>query len=205
MKQSVKNIFSKDYQNKLKELYRKGIEEIWTKDSSMVDWEMKQITFIVPICGGKYMIELTKPHIETDFWFGESDCGQGPSHDENRKTMNTVEFMLEDYFMEHNLSSIDNTIEKLKDIIAGKSEMKAQHYVHYYRSPENTPIHGFNFWHPYYGSSVSSEGWDLEKEDVKLILEAYKLQREKFEKRLNTYLKKYGTKTMRVSSYWMDR
>ena len=204
MKQSL-NIFSKEYQNELKSKWEKGITAVWGEGSSMIPWEMKQITYIVPICGGKYMIELTKPQIITDFYFGYSDMGQGPSYDENNKNMNTVRFMIEDYFKEQNLGDIDRMIKHLQEIISGKSSLKAHHYVHYYHSPEDTPIHGLNLWDPWHGSGVSTESWELDINDVKLILEAYKLQREKFEKRLNTYLKKYGTKNLRVSSYWIDR
>lgn len=205
MKQSANNVFSKESQNELKVLWRKGIEDVWKGDSSMVEWEMKQLTYIIPICGGKYMIELTKPSITTEFWFGESDCGQGPSHDENNVNMNTVRFMIEDYFMDYNLKSIDKMINNLKDIINGKTEMKAQHYIHYYGCPENSPIHGLCFWDPWHGNSVSGESWDLDKNDVELVLKAYELQRERFVKRLEGYLKKYGAKKLRVCSYWIDR
>ena len=154
MKKSV-NIFSKEYQNELRSKWEEGIKEIWDKDSDMVKWEMKQVTFIIPICGGKYMVELTKPHIETEFYFGESDCGQGPSHDENNRRMNSVRFMIEDYFKESNMSSIDRTIKQLKDVINGKSNLKVHHYVHYYRSPEK----GYRYQCLHHGVFCNSPQW----------------------------------------------
>ena len=205
MKQGISGIFSKEYQNKLKTRYEAGLHDVWGKDSNMIDWSMKQITYLVPICGGKYIVELTKPAIETEFWFGESDCGQGPSPEENTRNMNFVRLTIEDYFMNRNLRGIDENINRLNEIIAGNSNYKVKHYIHYWSSPEDTPIHGFCFEHPWYGSSVSGESWDLDIEDVKMLLEAYKLQRERFVKRLEAYLKRFGSSKLHISSYWIDR
>lgn len=204
MKKSI-DIFSKDYQNYLKSRWEEGITEVWGTGSKMIPWEMKQITYIVPICGGKYMIELTKPSIETDFYFGESDCGQGPSYSENRKIMNKVELTLREYFLNKNLSGINKTISDLKDIIKGKSNITVKHFIHYYNSPENTPIHGITFYNPWYGCGVSGETYDLDIKDVKNILKAYELQKERFVTRLEAYLKKYGTTKLGIHSYWIDR
>lgn len=202
MKKTV-DIFSKKSQDSLKEIFRSSLQQVYSKDSSMVDYCMKQVTFLVPICNGKYIVELTKPNIETEFWFGESDMGQGRSHEENSGLMNFIHRNIEDYFVSENLSSIDNTIQKIKDVIAGKSTLSARHHKYYNRCP-NSVIHDVYFenpWDAWYGK----DGEDLSKADLKVLLDAYKLQREKFNKRLETYLKKYGRKHLRVSSYWIDR
>lgn len=205
MKQNVNNIFSKENQNNLKARYCEGLKEVWKNDQKMIDWCMKQITFLVPICDGKYIVELTKPTIKTDFWFGESDCGQGPSHDENIKNMNSARFIIKDYFINENIKGIDDTINNLKDIINGNSILTAKHFIHYYNSSEDSPIHGFCFHHPWHGNSVSGQTWDLNIEDVKNILEAYKLQRERMITRLESYIKRFSTKKIGVHSYWIDR
>ena len=203
MKKNI-DIFSKDYQKQLKERYSIALEDVWKKDSKMIDWAMKQITFIAPICDGKYLIEFTKPNIETEFWFGESDCGQGFSHDENNKRMNKVRLTLEEYFINKNMESINNEINTIKNILNGKSSNKAKHYLQYWNSPVDSPIHDFTIESPYYGSGVSGETYDISNKDLKIILKALELNKERFMTRLVSYLKKYGTKKIRVSSYWLD-
>lgn len=37
------------------------------------------------------------------------------------------------------------------------------------------------------------------------LIKAYEWAKAQFEKRLNTYLKKYGTSKMRCGTYWRDR
>jgi hypothetical protein len=204
MKKNI-DIFSKDYQKQLKERYSIGLKDVWKKDSKMIDWEMKQITFIAPICDGKYLINFTKPHIETEFWFGESDMGQGLSHDENNKRMNGVMLNIEQYFIDKNMEGINDEINTIKNILSGKSSYKAKHYLHYYSCPVDSPIHGFTIESPYYGSGVSGETYDISNKDLKIILKALELNKERFMTRLVSYLKKYGTKKLHVRSYWIDR
>ena len=207
---NISKIFSKEYQKELRSRYEEGLKEVWKNrktgepDMDMVNYCLKNTTYYIPICGGKYIVELSKPNIESEFWFGESDCGQGPSHEENQQNMNTARFMIEDYFMERNLSGIDDMLEKLNKIKSGKTELKLKHYVHYCSCPENSPCHGITIWHPWYGCSVSGETFDIDENDIDVIIEAYKLHREKFVKRLETYLKRFSDK-LSVHSYWMDR
>lgn len=203
----IKNrIFKKASQNELKDRFVVGLEEVYGKDSKMVNWCLKQIAYLVPICSGKYIIELSKPSIETEFWFGESDMGQGPSHEENTSTMKHVRSNIVDYFINKNLSSIDDMIDKIKAIINDTTySLKAKHYINYYKSSDDSPIHGFVIENINYGySSVNGETWDVEKKDLKTILEAYQLLKKDFKNRLETYIKKYGTRKMYVHSYWMD-
>lgn len=204
----IKNhLFKKNYQNELKVRYEEGLHDVWKKDSKMIAWEMKQIAYLIPICGGKFIIELSKPKIENEFWFGESDMGQGLSHEENAKRMTRVNSNIIDYFIEKNLEDIEDTITKLHNIIDGKSlNLKPKHYIYYYSCPKDSPIHGFTIENTNYAwSGVNGETWDVEKKDLKNILDAYILLKQDFEKRLETYIKKYGTSKMHVRSYWIDR
>lgn len=209
MKQSksINKVFSKEYQNMLKLQWENALKEIYGNDPKMIKWCMSNISYLVPICGGKYIVELSKPNITSEFWFGESDMGQGPSHEENNKIMNNVRMSIEDYFKEENLSGIDNDMSKIKDIIAGKSNLTINHYLNYYRSNKDSVIHTFNFYNPYscYAADCKPTGSvEMEKKDMKLLLEAYKLHRERFETRLDAYLKKYRNK-LHIRSYWIDR
>lgn len=202
MKKTV-DIFSKTFQDSLKANYRSELEKIYVKDNKMIDWCMKQITVLVPICGGKHIIELTKPSIETDFWFGYSDMGQGCSYEENNGRMEFVRRNVEDYFYNENLSGIDKMIENIKKILNGKSTMVARHHHYYYKTSPDSLIHSFHIEHPW--DNAYKDSIEMNKSDLKIMLKAYEVQREKFVKRLETYLKKYGSKHLHVSSYWIDR
>ena len=48
--------FSKENQKKLKERYAEALHELWKGDKSMVDYGLKSIVYLVPICNGKYII-----------------------------------------------------------------------------------------------------------------------------------------------------
>lgn len=202
MKKTV-DIFSKTFQDSLKAMYRSELEKVYSKDNKMVDWCMKQITVLVPICGGKHIIELTKPSIETDFWFGYSDMGQGCSYEENNGRMEFVRRNVEDYFYNENLSGIDKMIEDIKKVLNGKSTMVARHHHYYYKTSPESLIHSFYLERPW--DNAYNDSVEMSKSDLKIMLKAYEVQREKFVKRLETYLKKYGSKHLHVSSYWIDR
>lgn len=203
MKQTLNKIFSKEVQNELKARYEVGLQEVYKKDSDMIPWCLKQVVLFVPICGGKYIVTLDKPSIQSEFWFGESDCGQGPSHEENVKHMNGVRFMIEDYFMEVNLSGIDRRIEALKESLKECPDKTVRHFVHYWRSSADSPIHDFRIYN-YYETQYEKDSMEMGKEDIELLLEAYDIFRAKFQKRLETYLKRFSNK-LHVRSYWMDR
>ena len=202
----IVDFFSKEFQNELKVKYEEACKDVWGKDTKMVDYEMKNIVCLIPICDGKSVICLNKPTIEKEFWFGESDMGQGPSHEDNCKRMNYVHLTLKDYFMNENLSKVDDMINKIKDAINDKSCYVPKRFAYYYKCPDDHFIQSFGFENPYNGYRIcTGNSYELSKNDLKIILEGYKFYREKFVKRLESYLKKYGTSKMSVRSYWIDR
>ena len=201
---SEKLIFEKPYQDKLKVKYNKALEEAWKGDERMVKYDMNQIAYLVPICNGNYIIKISKVKLDKDFYFGYSDIGQGLSFEENTKRMDEFKKNIEQNFKEKNLSTIDSMIKQLEEIICGHSSIKAMHFVQYYNCPENSILHDFGFDDPWRGRSFTGKGFDLDLRDLKLILEGYKLLREYTIKKINGYLKRYGTNKIYVSSYWID-
>jgi len=207
---TIKKYFTKESQKELKEMLKSELQIVWTGkkglDSKMVDYGLKTNAYVVPICNGKYILDLDKQKIETEFWFGESDMGQGPSHDENTERMERVKDNFEDYFLDKNLSSINNTIQKLEDILHDKSYLNVCHYLPYYSSKEDSILRGFGFYSEYGPYNRKPEGGiDFSKEDVKILLTAYKIYKEDFTKKLFSYLKRYGLKKLHIHSYWIDR
>ena len=189
----------------LKEKYLIGLGDIWKNDQKMIDYNMKNLAYVIPICKGNVFLEIGKQKIETEFWFGESDCGQGLSHDENSKRMKNVRDNFEDYFINENLSSVNRTIDTLKEIIKGSTYKKATHYTHYWKGPKDSPIHDWSFYDDYHNTKPNCKCEDLSIEDLKIILTGYQLFKEDFTKKLYTYLRKYGLTKLHIRSYWIDR
>lgn len=205
----IKNrlIFEKEYQDKLKIRYSNGLIPIWKGDHKMIDYCMRTILYLVPICGGKFIIPIEKTNIEKDFVFGESDLGQGPSPEENQKIMDSVRKNLPEYFKNRNLRTWNSIIASIEEILDGVTPyMKPQYYLHYISSPADSPIYGFCLYNELRGEKVvTGETFDMTTEDLKIVLEGYKMGRAAMEKKIDSYLKKYGTKKLHVSSYWIDR
>lgn len=201
MNKSVNPIFSKENQKKLAELYKVGLTETW--NDHMINWCLKKIAYFVPIDEGKGIIAIDKQHIETEFYSGYSDIGQGMSYDENNKFINEVNESIENYFINANMSSIDSIISRLQEIIDGSTSYKIVHRGHYHRQSENNCVRSFEIYH--YWDSIPSDSTELSIDDVKLLRDGYKIYREDYKKRLFTYLKKYGRKHIHMHSYWIDR
>ena len=201
MAKSVNPIFSKESQKKLAETYKAALLEFW--DEHMASWSVKQAAYFIPIDNGNGLIVIDKHHIEKEFWSGYSDIGQGMSFEENNKYMDAVRSDIERFFINSNLSSIDSAIEHLKEIIDGGTNFRIVHRPHYCTQPASSCLRCYEIYR--YWDSVPAESKDMNIEDVKLILSAYKLYREDFKKKLFTYLKKYGSKHIHMHSYWIDR
>jgi len=198
-------IFEKEYQDKLKIKYSNALNDIYVDNVKMHKYCMNNIAFIIPICKGKYLIDICKQKIETEFWFGESYLGQGPSHEENIEIVNNVRNNIEEYFKNYNLRSVDEMIENLEHIISGNSSLIPKHYLNFWKAPKDNIIHGFCLEDIHRGSPVSCETFDIDIEDVKTILYGYKMFREYFLNKLNSYLKRYGTSKLHTRTYWIDK
>lgn len=107
----------------------------------------------------------------------------------------------EKYFKEQNLKQLTEWLELLN-----KDELYIR--TKYYKSPKNSKIKAIVHLRDYDFYNMSEEQ-KKEYEPIigknkEIIEAAYKREIEVFEKRLNTYLKKYGTSKLNTWSYWQD-
>ena len=100
----------------------------------------------------------------------------------------------ESYFLEENLKSIKNKIQNLKE-----NDLFVTN--HYYKQNNNLLKTVFTLkpW-----EKPEADYIKLSDEDKKLVIEAHEIELQKFEKRLNTYLKRFGTSKLYTWSYWLD-
>lgn len=180
-----------------KAMLKSEFEKVWGKDSKMVDWCVKNTSGYIEIDG--IIITYDKPHIQTEFWFGEhtydydevSDLCDACSEDET-------------YFIERNMRGFDQRIEFIEDT----SLYGSTHHV--YISPEEYSCQDgdcklgcieFCRWDP----PRTKDARELTRDELAAYLEFLKEERAKFEKRLHTYLKRYGLSKCHYGVYWADR
>ena len=154
------------------------------------EYLMKEAYWLVELTDGTIFV-YGKPSINTRFCFGENgyDC------DVANKAANEARTN-EDLFRKENLSGIDKNIELLRD---GPKDGRILWVA---------TTHGI--------ADYLNEGyeWDRElvngttmipdEENRKRLLEGYEIVRERFAKRIETYLKRFGLSKVRAWTYWVD-
>lgn len=210
------DFLNKKFQQELKERYAVAMKAVWGNSQNMIDYCVKQASVFIPVANNGIAV-IDKPRIETDFYFGYSDCGQGLSYEENNERVNHVSDHLAEYFVSYNLRDINEKIKLIEEIL--DSENKDGEYIIINSGHYSSDILGnarslqivkpYNFYTGY-TTLEEIQRHDASAvvasiEDVKRYLEAYKFIKETFTKRLNTYLKRFGTSKLSVGTYWVDR
>lgn len=188
----------------------------WTKvwqDQSMLDYNRKRFSGAVRLKNGG-ILYFEKPRIDSSFCFHD----EGPQYEFYRHMMADKETRLRDYFLHENLDAMDEEIRALE---CNCRFPEGEYHSHYYcktwylercrYTGETAPLRLWQAraWSAY---DVEHETWRYEPgtyekmcdEDRLAILEGLKREREKFDKRLQTYLKRYGTSKIRTWTYWAD-
>lgn len=196
-------------------LYKEGMIKVWKNDNKMVDYELKKVNYIVPLNNGDYFI-IDKPSIEKSFCFGYSDCGQGQSFEEAQEAAAAADN--EKYFMEKNLHDINKIIAEFETKRTPGSEYRGElKFYKSYKYSGGEELHQKAI-RTYYSYETLDENGDLAKDqkylnytfeeltesEIEAIIAGYKEVKRQFVKRLNTYLKKYGTSKLHIWTYWLD-
>lgn len=179
--------------------FRQEMAKEWSGE--MLDYNCKQFSYGVRLSNGG-ILYFEKPSIQNRFCWAD----EGPSLDAyNRVT--SSEDRLKQYFLRENLAEFDKDIEKLQSLSHdGKT-------LYLYRESYFGETSPMNLW-----EWRAWDEWDVQQnpsrypgEHVKMteadretILAGVKHERAKFEKRLHTYLKRYGTKKIKTWTYWAD-
>lgn len=173
----------------------------------------KDYNIIVRLADGE-LVPIKRNSLKTEFWFGESDCGQGMTSDEARAAAHNARTN-EDYFLNENLEDLRDMIARLDGTY--NRTYKYLWLANYYR--EKT-----NHWE-LDKSSVCPDATNaieyldcrelkmyeegryrkLSDDDKARLLTGYKLALQAKEKRCRAYLKRYGMSKITARVYWMDR
>lgn len=175
---------------------REQYEKVWHADTKMVDYCANRTSGYIMIDG--YMVTMGKPHVQTDFWFGEHTY----DYDEVWQTAKALSTN-EQYFLDTNLKSckaymyidaIENNRHGHQPYLREKA----------YCCQDPDCILGYiDFQRDYEVNGLEVK--KLDDADKKALVEFCEDELAKFEKRLRTYLKRYGLSKCHYGVYWADR
>ena len=203
----MKEFLSKNGQKELRQKYEIALSDAWKNrngkiDTRMVNFCLKDISVIIPMSNGT-IVAIDKPRIDKDFCFGYSNCGQGMSYDECQRTHQAVSDNLAEYFKEENLRGFDS---RYREFVNGASEENFHKGVHlsgkYWSQSKTNPLRNITTDAVREMEPVTAE--PVTAEDIENYVEAVKFVRSEFEKKLDSYLKRYGTSKLRTWTYWVD-
>ena len=187
--------------NPLLEEYKNELSKVWKTDEDMISYCVKHTQSLIKLSTGQlFATEL--PDIKKEFCFGYSSCGQGPTWEECQQKK--AEFLKNyaEHFKEENLCGFDSYIEQLD-----KDSYREPYLVsRYYRETGANIvtvswIGEFDFDCGHARKEDCTPLSDVDKEAIKSV---YIADKAAMEKRLDTYLKKYGTSKLRSWTYWID-
>lgn len=193
-----------------KQRVREQYEKVWHEDAKMVDYCTNRTSGYIML--DDVMVTCDKPHIQTDFWFGEHTY----DYDEVCETAHKLSTD-EQYFIDENLRGCDahSILEALEGRDRWGYETMYDVYVvgHHYSSQDDDCQLGYvtalrlgtdpqRHFAVRNGVQPYRKATDGEIEALKTF---YADEVAKFEKRLRAYLKRYGLSKCNYGVYWADR
>ncbi len=184
------------------EEYLNEMRKVYPRDEKMMDWFRKEFSSAVKLSNGGLLV-FTRQSIETSFCFGYRtsvyDCEDYDNANEAARMARTNE----DYFMEENLSTFDKAIEALSR--ESDDEYRRPYIYRVRYDTQSEPLNLFR-WEMFGAGerTFGREYTEMTAADRAIVLAGERHEREKFEKRLRTYLKRYGLSKIRSWSYWLD-
>ena len=179
----------------IKALVEVEYSKVWGKDSKMIKYCVNKTSNAVILHNG-VIFTFDKPSIETSFCFG---------YDNDEESYNNANNMVDNcmndysYFVNKNMKCFDSLEKSLKELtLRGERTYSG-------RANICSSIWTERALNRHYISKAQLENmFFLNDEDIEKIKEALEEEKTKFKKRLETYLKKYGTSKLKVWSYWRD-
>ena len=177
--------------------YMAEMAKVW--QGSMLEHCKRNFSYAIRLDGGELVV-FNKPEIKNRFCWAD----EGPSLEDYERTTSSEE-NLKRYFIAANLKSFDDKIELLQSLKTDD-----------WRTNCIKRCDGFEKdvqvwrWGAYDLCDVRERPYiygdikPLSESDRVAILEAVKHERSKFEKRLNSYLKRYGVSKLHTWTYWRD-
>lgn len=185
---------------------------------NMIDYCADKAASFAVLPDGKIIV-VDKQKIEKDFCFGESGYDYDEAHEQAEHARKSKE-----YFKQQNMKLFDsflNDLEEVKNNYAGNYALVIgdRHYtgqtddcrlafMEFVRlSVLIDALGGSCYLEELPGQDVTIFGCDRRvatQEEINCIIEAYKVARAEHEKKVDAYLKRYGTSKVHSWTYWRD-
>lgn len=188
-------------QKELKQKYAEILAaDVWGQDSKMIEFCVKEAGHIVELENGD-IIPIKKPNIEKNFCFGYRDSRYDTVEYDRANAAADHAKKSVDYFLKENLKGINEKIAMLEGKDADRIEFRIR--IPYNGQPENSQLKTIDQYYRW-DDRGQSKYQLLEGEDLQRVIEGYKIVKAAFEKRLASYLKRYGLSKVHSWSYWQD-
>lgn len=194
----------KPYEVVTKEELRIEFSKVWNNDARMVDFCTRKVGTAIRLSGGQ-ILTFDTPKIETSFCYGYSISQyDSKDYDEANKCVRHAKKSSE-YLKSTNLYYFDRNIPDFK------KEGACLFVTPEYSGKGQNALHTWYFVFPSPCTLDRLSGYGAQPliridnpDDLEAIKWALATERMKFEKRLDTYIKRYGTTKVRSWSYWQD-
>ena len=194
-----------------KEMLHNEFSKIWESERMTSYCTNKAATMAILPDGG--IVTVDKQTINKDFCFGESgyDADDAEEAAQHARTS-------QDYFLSQNMASFKHWISDLEDARDENGRYKLHILdAHYIGQTKDCKIRGIEFVRTTavledIGPAFLKDLYGIEFgkghlatiEEIDAILEAYKEAAADHEKKVRSYLKRYGTSKVHAWTYWRD-
>ena len=179
----------------------------------MVKYCLGKVDNVVKLDNG-FLIPIDKRSIEKDFCFGYHDSRYDTESYDEANAMARHARESESYFFDENMKAFRSEVKAFEEYYpvvstmyySGGEKIKS---VRFMRGWEICDLFGGSCYMDKIGGTYTKDAtgrdvYILNDADIKKVLDGYKLAMANHEKRVRTYLKKYGTKHVNSWSYWLD-
>ena len=196
--------------------YEKALHGVWSSPK-MIDYCVKKVDNVVKLDNG-FLIAIDKESIKKDFCFGYSLSRYDSEDFDRANEMARYAGESENYFYNENMKHFRSLYD---DLTYGEYHpaVCTQYYLNdesgavikslaFLKGWEVCEMFGGSCYMDKVGGTTGTargrEYYILTKDDIAKVVAGVELAMKNHEKRVNTYLKKYGTKHVNSWSYWQD-
>lgn len=194
-------------QKELKSMYTDELRKVWNSEK-MIRFCSKKVAYIIEHKG--FLYEIDKPRIETRFCFGYGQNGISSEEDEDKaNAMTRMAQESKEYFITENMKKINYWIKTLNKMLEEIEHNWAEgsypkYMLHidemYIGQTNDCKLRGYSVVNSFdYNGELCND-----KEFIKKLIVGYEEVKKGFEKRLCTYLKRYGLSKVVTWSYLLD-
>lgn len=189
-----------DIMEELEREYR----SVWGEDDRMVKHCTGEISGAIRLADGR-IVAVDKAKLDTDFCFG---YGYGTEYEEAQAAASAARS--EEYFRRKNTEDLQRIIDLLKGVDEDQAWYHGKPYLtqHCYSS-----CGVINHWNVSILNHRGYEDWveynkggctELTAEETKAVIALFEEELRKRNKRIDAYLKRYGTEKLNIWTYWSE-